>query len=114
MEKDEYWNPNGKPVVGEGKFAKRHSFFPPFDPLAIPYWSMGAGAKVEMTGSMDSIGNHSFVRITPAKQARTGYVWNERVSTMSDWAGKKKRDRETDTDKDRDRDRDRDREYTVI
>lgn len=86
MEKEEYWNPNGKPVVGEGKFSKRHSFFPPYDPLAIPYWSLGAGAKVEVAGSMDSIGNHSFVRITPARQARTGYIWNERVSTMSDWA----------------------------
>ena len=41
----------------------------------IPNWSVGAGAFV----------NTTFVRLTPAKQSRTGFLWNQFPVTMSDW-----------------------------
>jgi hypothetical protein len=54
------------PSLGQDKLAARHSFEPPFGRV-IPYWTAGAGAFV----------NTTFVRLTPAKQSRTGFIWNQ-------------------------------------
>ena len=54
--------------------SNRHSFQPPFGRTIID-WNAGAGAFV----------NTSFVRLTPAKQSRTGYLWNTQPVSMSDW-----------------------------
>ena len=48
------------------RISPRHSFEPPFGRM-IPNWNTGAGAFV----------NTTFVRLTPAKQSRTGFVWNQ-------------------------------------
>ena len=58
-------------VLGQ---ANRHSFLPPFGRTIVD-WNAGAGAFV----------NTSFVRLTPAKQSRTGYLWNTQPVSMSDW-----------------------------
>ena len=54
--------------------SSRHSFAPPFGRTIVD-WNAGAGAFV----------NTSFVRLTPAKQSRTGYLWNTQPVSMSDW-----------------------------
>jgi hypothetical protein len=54
----------------------RHSFNPPFTNNQIAFWDAGAGAFV----------NTSYVRLTPARQSRTGYIWNNvKQSSMTDW-----------------------------
>jgi len=59
-----------------GSFALRHSFKPPFEKgVQKPFWRAGAGAYVE----------ENYVRVTPAKQSRTGFLWNTVPSTMVDW-----------------------------
>ena len=54
--------------------SNRHSFMPPFGRTIVD-WNAGAGAFV----------NTSYVRLTPAKQSRTGYLWNTQPVSMSDW-----------------------------
>ncbi|GAB5361661.1 hypothetical protein AAMO2058_000731800 [Amorphochlora amoebiformis] len=53
----------------------QHSFQPPFHPNGVPFWRHGAGAFI----------NESFIRLTPARQSRTGYFWNNLMSKMTAW-----------------------------
>ena len=53
-------------LAQQDRVASRHSFEPPFGRV-IPNWNAGAGAFV----------NSTFVRLTPAKQSRTGFIWNQ-------------------------------------
>lgn len=48
-------------------FVFKHSFQGPYPSPSIPFWSIGAGAAVE---------NGDRIRLTPARQSRTGYIWN--------------------------------------
>lgn len=52
-----------------------HSFQPPYTGNSVPFWKHGAGAYV----------NDTYIRITPARQSRTGFFWNTQRSTMTDW-----------------------------
>mmetsp|Transcript_25663 Transcript_25663/g.45560 ORF Transcript_25663/g.45560 Transcript_25663/m.45560 type:complete len:450 (+) Transcript_25663:33-1382(+) len=53
----------------------QHSFMGPYHPNGIPFWKHGAGANI----------NESYVRLTPARQSRTGFHWNVIPSKMTDW-----------------------------
>ena len=67
--------PHLSPISAQSdRVSSRHSFEPPFGRM-IPNWNAGAGAFV----------NTSFVRLTPAKQSRTGFIWNQFPVTMTDW-----------------------------
>jgi len=60
-----------------GSEVRRHSFNAPFPGgIVPPSWSLGAGARIE---------EENKVRLTPARQSRMGYAWNDAASTMTDW-----------------------------
>ena len=63
-------------VPSDGRFAPRHSFSGPFgERKLIPYWEVGAGGVVE----------DKYLRLTPPKQSRTGFAWNNQIVEMTDW-----------------------------
>jgi len=68
-------------IADESLDIMRHSIKPPFAADRIPFWNLGAGAFINRTGDNDK----PYIRITPAKQSRTGYLWNTIKSMMIDW-----------------------------
>lgn len=66
---------NSPTVPADGRPAPRHSFSAPFSSRLVPHWELGAGATAET----------EFIRLTPARQSRTGYAWNSVEVEMSDW-----------------------------
>lgn len=70
---------NDTPLLLPQSYAIRHSFRPPFQPGRIPFFNLGAGASITQ-GEQTKV-----VRLTPAKQSRTGFAWNTLPVTMVDW-----------------------------
>eukprot|EP00808_Paulinella_micropora_P000128 g51735.t1 len=66
---------NVPPGGSYGQVVARHSINPPYG-THLPFWDIGAGAFL----------NGTYVRLTPARQSRTGYCWNNVKQTMmTDW-----------------------------
>ncbi|KNC51843.1 ERGIC-53 protein [Thecamonas trahens ATCC 50062] len=63
-------------LIPYGSYVERHSFQAPLADGKVPFWSLGAGARVE---------DGAKVRLTPARQSRLGYCWNDAPTTLTDW-----------------------------
>ncbi|KAL6058423.1 Protein ERGIC-53 [Balamuthia mandrillaris] len=60
------------------RFEHKHSLRSPFylgRGGALPFWEFGGGALV----------NEDYIRITPAMQSRSGWIWNTEPAAMKDW-----------------------------
>lgn len=64
------------PEKSKKRRQRGHSFNAPFsDEKGIKFWDVGGSSAY----------HGDFVRLTPQKQSKTGYVWNSAVTEMKDW-----------------------------